>query len=304
MRSEERAQELAEPRARGWSDVLRGWTRAIITFSRRSPIGAVSAVLVLVLIVVAAFPDQIAPYDPMKNNYTRILKAPNADFWMGNDTLGRDVLSRVIFGARISLIVSLASVALGTVAGSMWGLVTGYLGGWSDLLSQRVVEIIQSFPSVVLATLIAVGLGPGLGTVIVAITIVRLPGVCRVIRSVIISAREYTYVDAARAMGASTVRIVFRHMLPNAIAPFLILASTGLGGAVATEASLGFIGVGIPPPTPTWGNMLGGTVARSLNPSWWLVFYPGMAIAVVILAFNLFGDSLRDALDPRLRGSR
>jgi ABC-type dipeptide/oligopeptide/nickel transport system permease subunit len=192
---------------------------------------------------------------------------------------------------------------LGTTSGSLWGLASGYLGGRFDLVSQRLIEFLQSFPDLILAMAISMALGTGMGTVIVAIAMTRIPFGGRVIRAVVLSLKEVAYVEAARAIGASPRRIMLGHVLPQCVAPYLVLATTHLGVAIIIEAALGFLGVGIPPPTPTWGNMLAGSLT-SLVPHWWLVFYPGLAITLTVLAFNLFGDGIRDTLDPRLRGTR
>ena len=230
-------------------------------------------------------------------------KPPVEKNYFGTDQIGRDTLSRVIHGSRTSLAVAFAAVLLGTTLGSLWGLVSGYMGGRFDIISQRIMEFMQSFPDLILAMAIAMALGAGNGTVIVAIAITRVPFGGRVIRSVVLSLKEMSYVEAARSLGASNMRIMFRHILPQCIAPYLILATTHLGVAIIIEASLGFLGVGIPPPTPTWGNMLSDALNSGIVPPWWLVLFPGLAITITVLAFNLLGDGIRDILDPRLRGA-
>ena len=226
-------------------------------------------------------------------------KPPDAQAWFGTDQVGRDTLSRVIHGARTSLFVAFAAVLLGTTTGSLWGVACGYLGGRFDLVSQRVMEVMQAFPDLILAMAISMAIGTGLPAVIVAIAITRIPFGGRVIRSVALSVREMAYVEAGRASGASALRIMTLHVLPQCVAPYLVLATTHLGVAIVIEAALGFLGVGVPPPTPTWGNMLADAITN-LVPSWWLVLYPGLAITVTVLAFNLLGDGIRDTLDPRL----
>src|SRR6059036_3748122 len=226
-------------------------------------------------------------------------KPPSAPHYFGTDQIGRDTLSRVIYGSRASLAVAVGAVLFGTTLGAVWGLASGYFGGRFDLVSQRIIEFLQSFPDLILAMAIAMALGAGIGTVIVAIAITRIPFGGRVIRAVVLSLKEISYVEAARGLGASHLRIMLRHILPQCMAPYLILATTHLGVAIIIEAALGFLGVGIPPPTPTWGNMLADSLT-SLVPHWWLVFFPGLAITVTVLAFNLFGDGIRDTLDPRL----
>jgi peptide/nickel transport system permease protein len=280
----------------------RAW-RGLRAFVRRNPLSAFWGGMAVVIIGIAIFAPFIAPYDPLKANFRRIAKPPDAENYFGTDQIGRDNLSRVIYGTRTSLAVAIAAVLLGTTSGSLWGLASGYLGGRFDLVSQRLIEFLQSFPDLILAMAISMALGTGIGTVTVAIAITRIPFGGRVIRAVVLSLKEVAYVEAARAIGASPRRIMLGHILPQCVAPYLVLATTHLGVAIIIEAALGFLGVGIPPPTPTWGNMLAGSLT-SLVPHWWLVFYPGLAITLTVLAFNLFGDGIRDTLDPRLRGTR
>jgi ABC-type dipeptide/oligopeptide/nickel transport system permease subunit len=255
------------------------------------------------IILIAVTAPWIAPKDPLKADFRRMTKPPDAQSYLGTDQIGRDNLSRVIYGARSSLLVAILAVLLGTTTGSLWGLASGYLGGRFDLATQRLIEFLQSFPDLILAMAISMALGTGMGTVIVAIAITRIPFGGRVVRAVALTIKEMAYVEAARAIGASPVRIMLLHVLPQCVAPYLVLATTHLGVAIIIEASLGFLGLGIPPPTPTWGNMLAGALT-SLVPHWWLVLFPGLAITLTVLAFNLFGDGVRDALDPRLRGTR
>jgi peptide/nickel transport system permease protein len=280
----------------------RAW-RGLRAFVRRNPLSAFWGGMAVVIIGIAIFAPFIAPYDPLKANFRRMAKPPDAENYFGTDQIGRDNLSRVIYGTRTSLAVAIAAVLLGTTSGSLWGLASGYLGGRFDLVSQRLIEFLQSFPDLILAMAISMALGTGIGTVTVAIAITRIPFGGRVIRAVVLSLKEVAYVEAARAIGASPRRIMLGHILPQCVAPYLVLATTHLGVAIIIEAALGFLGVGIPPPTPTWGNMLAGSLT-SLVPHWWLVFYPGLAITLTVLAFNLFGDGIRDTLDPRLRGTR
>ena len=244
-----------------------------------------------------------APYEPLKSDFRRMSKPPDARKYFGTDQIGRDTFSRVIHGSRASLTVGFAAVLLGTTLGALWGLASGYLGGRFDILSQRMIEFMQSFPDLILAMAIAMALGAGTGTVIVAIAITRVPFGGRVIRSVVLSLKEMSYVEAARGVGASNMRVMLRHILPQCVAPYLILATTHLGVAIIIEASLGFLGVGIPPPNPTWGDMLSDALNSGLVPPWWLVLFPGPAITLTVLAFNLLGDGIRDMLDPRLRGA-
>jgi peptide/nickel transport system permease protein len=276
---------------------------ALGVFVRRSPLSAFWGVVGALIIIMALSAPLIAPYAPLKSDFRAMTKPPNERHYFGTDQIGRDTLSRVIHGSRASLTVAVSAVVLGTTFGAFWGLACGYFGGRFDLYSQRVMEFLQSFPDLILAMAIAMALGAGFGTVIVAIAITRIPFGGRVIRSVVLSLKEMSYVEAARGLGASHARMMLRHILPQCVAPYLILATTHLGVAIIIEASLGFLGVGIPPPTPTWGNMLADSLNAGLVPPWWLVLFPGVAITLTVLAFNLLGDGIRDALDPRLRGA-
>jgi ABC-type dipeptide/oligopeptide/nickel transport system permease subunit len=277
----------------------RSVARELALFARRNPLSIVGAVVGFAIILVAVFAPWIAPRDPLKANFTRMNKAPDAQAFFGTDQVGRDTLSRVIYGTRTSLFVAFAAVLLGTTTGSLWGVACGYLGGRFDLVSQRIMEVLQAFPDLILAMAISMAIGTGLPAVIVAIAVTRIPFGGRVIRSVALSVREMQYVEAGRASGASALRIMSLHVLPQCVAPYLVLATTHLGVAIVIEAALGFLGVGVPPPTPTWGNMLADAITN-LVPSWWLVLFPGLAITITVLAFNLLGDGFRDTLDPRL----
>ncbi len=277
--------------------------RGLRTFARRNPLSAFWGGVAFLILCVAIFAPLIAPNDPLKANFKRMARPPDAESYFGTDQIGRDNLSRIIYGSRASLIVAISAVLLGTTTGSLWGLASGYIGRSFDVVSQRIIEFLQAFPDLILAMAISMALGSGQGTVIVAIAITRIPFGGRIVRAVALSLKEMAYVEAARAIGASPYRIMARHILPQCVAPYLILATTHLGVAIIIEAALGFLGVGIPPPTPTWGNMLAGSLT-SLVPHWWLVFFPGLAITITVLAFNLLGDGIRDTLDPRLRGTR
>lgn len=273
-------------------------------FIKRNPLSAFWGLIALIIVIIALAAPVIAPYDPLKANFRRMTKPPTTDNYFGTDQIGRDTLSRVIHGSRSSLFVSILAVLLGTTSGSLWGLASGYIGGRFDIFSQRIIEFLQAFPDLILAMAFAMAVGTGTWTVIIAIAITRISFGGRIIRSVALSLKEIAYVEAARAIGASSFRIMMFHILPQCVAPYLVLATTHLGVAIIIEASLGFLGVGIPPPTPTWGNMLAESLNSGLIPPWWLVVFPGLAITITVLAFNLFGDGIRDTLDPRLRGSR
>ena len=274
----------------------------LVTFSRRSPVGMVAALVLLMIVLVAVLAPLVAPYDPNFQHFTDPQQAPSATYVLGTDYEGRDILSRLIYGGQVSLEVAVLSVLLGTLVGSAWGVVSAYLGGKVDLLSQRMVEVVMAFPTLVLAMIFLIALGGGIWTVIMAIAITRLPFGVRVIRSVTLAIKELPYVDAARAVGASDLRIMARHIVPQCMPAFLVLATAHLGTAIVIEAGLGFLGIGITPPTASWGNMLGGVVANTYKPLWWLVVFPGLAISLTVLAFNLLGDALRDILDPKMRG--
>ena len=277
--------------------------QGLLRFTRNKPLGAIMGIIIVLVVLMSVFADVISPYHPLDTNPIMAREPPDREHWMGYDEVGRDVLSRVIFGSRISLIVGITSVVFGTVLGSLWGLASGYLGGKVDLITQRAVEVWMSFPGLVLALSLLVVLGAGLHTVIIAVAFTRVPYGVRVIRSVAIAVKEFMYVDAARSIGASEMRVMLRHVLPNCVAPFLIIMTAHIGTAIIVEASLGFLGIGIPPPTASWGNMLGSAVGQAINPHWWRIVYPGVAIVITVLSFNIFGDAIRDVLDPRLRGS-
>jgi peptide/nickel transport system permease protein len=273
--------------------------RELALFARRNPLSIAGALVGFAIVMAAVCAPWIAPRDPLKANFARMSKPPDAQALFGTDQVGRDTLSRVIYGARTSLFVAFSAVLLGTTTGSLWGVACGYLGGRFDLVSQRLMEVMQAFPDLILAMAISMAIGTGLPAVIVAIAVTRIPFGGRVIRSVALSVREMQYVEAGKASGASAMRIMALHVLPQCVAPYLVLATTHLGVAIVIEAALGFLGVGVPPPTPTWGNMLADAITN-LVPAWWLVLYPGLAITITVLAFNLLGDGIRDTLDPRL----
>lgn len=289
-------QEQAEPRREGLG-------LGLVHFAQRNPVGAISGILIIVIIAVAILAPVVATHDPILDaDFRSLREAPTAGHWLGTDDIGRDLYSRIIYGARVSLFVAFMAVMVGDLLGAAWGVATGYIGGRFDMYSQRFLELLMSFPTLILAMLLVLAMGAGVWTVIVAISITRVPLSVRVVRSVTLSIKENAYVDAAQAIGASGTRVMVRHIAPQCVAPWLVLATAHLGSVIILEASLGFLGVGIPLPTATWGNMLGGTVSAGLFPRWWMVLFPGLAITITVLAFNLFGDSIRDVLDPKLRG--
>ncbi len=271
-------------------------------FTVRNRVAALWGFVAFLLIVMAIAAPVIAPDDPLAPDFKNIRSSPSADALFGTDDLGRDLLSRVIHGARTSLFVALVSVLLGTTFGTVWGIASGYFGGLTDLISERLVEIIMAIPGLILAFVLVLVLGASMWTIIIAIAATRVPFGERVIRSVVLSVKETPYVDAARAVGAGPLRIMAVHVAPQCVAPYIVLATVHLGTVIVIEASLSFLGLGIKPPTPTWGGML-GEASSLLTPSWWTVVFPGLFITLTVVSFNLFGDGIRDALDPRLRGT-
>jgi peptide/nickel transport system permease protein len=268
---------------------------------RRYPLGAVGALIVLLFVLTALLAPWLTVYDPTSTNPRASLARPTADHILGADFMGRDMWSRVAYGARISLAVGVGSTFLGCLIGVAIGLTSGYFGGWYDLLVQRLIDIMQALPLLVMALVMAASLGPSLQNTIIAIAIPLVPNVARVIRSNTLSLREMPYVEAARAVGMSELTIAFRHVLPNTLAPLIVLATAQLGAAILTEAALSFLGLGIPEPHPSWGRMLSESAAEYVRTAPWLVIFPGIAISLAVFGTNLLGDALRDYLDPRQR---
>jgi peptide/nickel transport system permease protein len=254
------------------------------------------------LVLAAIFAETLATHDPIRTDAEHTLARPDRAHWFGTDNLGRDIYSRIIYGARISLAVGIASTLLGAVFGGIIGVVSGYFGGWFDLMTQRLMDILQGLPLLILALVMAAALGPSIGNVIVAISVPIIPRAQRVIRGSVIAIREFPYIEAARALGTGHLRIAFRHVLPNTIGPFIVLMTAQFGGAILVEAALSFLGLGIPEPYPSWGRMLSVSAAEFAQKAPWLVLFPGIAISLVVFASNLLGDAVRDKLDPRLRG--
>jgi peptide/nickel transport system permease protein len=278
-----------------------GWRGGIGHFARRYPLGAAGAIIMALLVFGALFADLITFHDPLQTDAPLSLAPPTAAHWMGSDFMGRDIYSRIVYGARISLAVGIGSTLLGCIFGVAIGLGSGYLGGWVDLMAQRVIDILQALPLLVLALVMAAALGPSLRNTIIAIAIPLIPSVARVIRSNTLALRELPFVEAARAIGMSEFRIAVRHVLPNTLAPVIVLATAQLGAAILTEASLSFLGLGIPEPYPSWGRMLSESAAEYVRTAPWLVIFPGLAISLTVFGTNLLGDALRDLLDPRQR---
>lgn len=292
--------ELVVPR---WVAQARPGARGLRRFVRRKPLGAAGGVIMLLMVATAVLADVVATYDPVRTDSARTLAPPTRVHWLGTDHLGRDLWSRIVHGARISLAVGISSTLLGAVLGGVIGLWSGYAGGKTDLISQRLLDILQGLPLLVLALVMAAALGPSLQNVIIAISVPIVPRAARVIRSSALAIREMAYVEAARALGVGHLRIAFRHIMPNTMGPFIVLITAQLGNAILVEAALSFLGLGIPEPYPSWGRMLSISAAEFAQRAPWLVLFPGTAISLAVFGSNLLGDALRDTLDPRLRGA-
>ncbi|MDR7402841.1 MAG: ABC transporter permease [Armatimonadota bacterium] len=270
-------------------------------FAARHPLGAAAALLLLLLTAAAVLAEQVAPYDPVANDFLAMFAPPSSRHWLGTDAFGRDVLSRIIFGARTALLVGVLSAAAGATAGGVLGVASAYFGGTTDLVVQRLADILISFPLIVLALAIVAILGSGTANLIIAIALSFVPRAEVVVRGAALAVRRMAYVEAAQAVGAGSWRIIVRHMVPNVVAPYLVLLTAFVGQAILLEASLSFLGLGVTEPTPAWGLMLSGAAVEFVQRAPWMAVFPGLAITVTVLAVNVLGDALRDALDPRLR---
>ncbi|MFH1485301.1 MAG: ABC transporter permease [Chloroflexota bacterium] len=277
--------------------------RATLKFAKRKPLGAFGGLLVLVFIVVAVLAPLIAPYDPNELFSEHQLEAPGPGFLLGTDNYGRDVLSRVIFGAQISMYVGIVAVGVGIAAATTIGVVSGYFAGRVDMVIQRIVDTIMCFPCLILMLTLMTILGAGMTNVAFALAITLTFGNSRVVRSAVLSIKENQYMEAARAIGCSNFDIVFRYVLPNVFAPIIVIATIGLGRVILAESSLSFLGFGVPPPAPSWGGVIGGPGREYLVQAPWIATFSGIAISLSVFGFNMLGDALRDVLDPRLRGS-
>ena len=271
---------------------------------KEKPLGAFGGVIVVGLLLCAAFAPWIAPYRYDETNVRQRLKPPSAQFYLGTDNLGRDLFSRIVYGARISVTVGFGAVALGVLLATILGVVSGYLGGTFDVLVQRVVDAVMAFPFLVLLLSLMAVLGPGLLNVILVLAVPLSANNSRIIRSATLAAKEHQFVEAAQAVGASHLRMILRYILPNVMAPIIIIATIGLGFAILAEAALSFLGLGVPPPYPSWGEMLSGSGRSYMYQAPWMAIWPGVAISLAVFGFNMLGDALRDLLDPRLRGSQ
>jgi peptide/nickel transport system permease protein len=277
-----------------------------LLFVTQQPLGAAGLVIIIAMCVCAAFAQWVAPFDPLTVDYAAQLARPSAAHWLGTDSFGRDVGSRIIYGARTALAIGFIASLLGCTAGAVIGVASAYFGGKTDLVIQGVMDVLLSFPIIVLAITVVAVLGNyvvlGIDVnLIIAIAIPMLPRVERVVRASALAIREMPYVDAARAAGYSHARIIFRHMIPNVVAPYLILLTAFVAQAILAEASLSFLGLGVTEPTPSWGLMLSGAAADFYQQAPWMIVFPGIAISLAVFAFNLFGDSLRDWLDPKIK---
>ena len=274
---------------------------AIRKFIITKPLGAIGGLVIVVLLFTAVFAPWLAPYDVYELDVTLQFGAPTISHWFGTDEFGRDLLSRIIMGARIAMLIGFSASFTGATSGALIGIVSAYMGGRADLIIQRVMDVLLAFPLLILALAIVSVLGRSIPNLIIAIAIPLIPRTARIVRSSALAAKEHVYVEAARAVGSSHVRVMMRHIVPNIMAPYLIMLTATLGSAILTEASLSFLGLGTAEPTPSWGLMLSGGAPLYAEKAPWVAIFPGIAISLAVFGFNLFGDSLRDALDPRLR---
>jgi peptide/nickel transport system permease protein len=280
------------------------WWDVFLRLVRTKPLGLLGGAIVLVMALAAVFAPSIARYDYQEIVASERLKPPSTQYYMGTDNLGRDMFSRIIFGARISLKVGFFAVLLSTIGAAVIGVISAYFGGWFDTIAQRFVDAVQAMPGLILILTIMAVLGTGVNNVIMAIAIGAGVSGSRILRSAALSIKEMPFIEAARTLGAGDLRIIAQHILPNVMAPAITLASIGLGGAILAESSLSFLGFGVPPDVPTWGGMLSGAGRRWMLQAWWMAVFPGIVLSLCVYGFNMLGDAMRDLLDPRLRGSR
>jgi peptide/nickel transport system permease protein len=278
-----------------------GWLAKARQFSRRNPLGAAGALVILVMLVMAVLANVIAPYNPVANAFDQLHQPPSLEHWLGTDQFGRDVLSRLIYGARTALLVGFVASFVGASIGLVLGVASAYFGGRIDLVFQRILDVFMAFPLIIMALAVIAIFGSGTQNVIVAITIPFIPRCARVVRSSALAIREMPYIDAARVNGFSHSRIILRHMVPNVMAPFLIMITAFVGQAILLEASLSYLGLGVQEPTPAWGLMLQGGAEEYAESAPWIAIFPGIAISLAVFGFSLFGDAVRDELDPKLR---
>lgn len=276
------------------------WIDAVTNFVRLQPLGAIGAVLVVFLIGVAIFAPWIAPYGPKIIDFDAYL-APGGPHLFGTDHLGRDIFSRVVWGARLSLYVGLTSVGVGVTFGALWGIATAYIGGWPDVLTQRIVDVMMGFPPIVLALGLMAVLGQSVENVILALVVLLSPSAARTMRSSVLTLKEMTYVESALAVGSSVWRVIFRHIVPNCLGTYIVLFTVNVAYAIVVEAALSFLGLGSPPDEPSWGGML-TAATESLERAPWIALFPGLAICLIVFGLNLLGDSIRDVTDAKMRG--
>lgn len=280
------------------------WTDTLIRLVRTKPLGLVGGIIIVALILMALFAPFLSHYPAAEIHPKFKLLGPSAKWWFGTDNLGRDIYSRIVYGARVSLKVGFLAVLFSIVLATMIGVASGFFGGIADIVVQRIVDAMIAFPGLVLILLIVAIWGNTLNNVILALAFFGIAGNSRIMRSATLAVRNQTYIEAARAMGASDLRMIVWHVLPNVVATAITLATLGLGTVILTEASLGFLGLGVPPPNPTWGNMLSGQARQFMQQAPWLAIFPGVMLSLAIFGFNMLGDALRDLLDPRLRGTQ
>jgi len=273
-----------------------------LEFCRREPLGTVGLIVVIIMAAAGLAAEWVAPYSPTANDFGAMTEPPSWAHIMGTDQFGRDLFSRIVFGARTALIVGFSCAVIGGVIGLILGVGSAYFGGYLDLVLQRLFDILMAFPLIVLALAVIAIFGSGVHNVIMAITVPLIPRCARVVRSSALAIREVPYIDAARACGFSHARIILRHMVPNVMAPFLIMVTAFVGQAILAEASLSYLGLGVQEPTAAWGLMLQGGAEEFATTAPWIAIFPGLAIALTVFGFSLFGDALRDALDPKMRG--
>jgi peptide/nickel transport system permease protein len=280
---------------------IRQWLTIVVGFVRDRPLGAAGAFVILLMMIAAISANVLAPYDPLENDYGAMFQAPGGQHWLGTDSFGRDVLSRILYGSRTALWVGFCSSLCGTTIGALVGITCAYFGGKTDLFAQRFMDILLSFPLIVLALVVVAVLGSGIWNVILAISIPMIPRAALVVRSSALALRQMAFIEAALTLGSSHWRVIFWHMAPNVMAPYLIMLTAFLGQAILLEASLSFLGLGVAEPTAAWGLMLRGAAVEFAERAPWMALFPGLAISLAVFAFNTFGDSLRDELDPKLR---
>lgn len=266
---------------------------------KKKPLGAIGFFLILLMVLSALLADFVSPHNPVKPNYAAALQPPSFSYWMGTDTFGRDILSRILHGAETAMLIGFSTSLIGSILGALLGVMGAYFGGKVDLILQRILDVFMSFPIIIMALAVVAAMGTGTLNLIIAIAIPIIPRVARVVRSSALAVRQTTYIEAASALGSSHSRLIFRHMMPNVMAPLLIMMTAQLGQAIVLEASLNFIGLGVAEPTPAWGLMLRSAIDFA-EAAPWMGIFPGLAISIAVFAFNIFGDSLRDVLDPKL----